>query len=59
MNPVREAASAAAGLGWVMGATTLLFLVGFAGWAVWAWLPRNRAALEAAARLPFEDGDTP
>ena len=57
MNPVRQAAAEAAGLGWVMGVSMLIFVVGFTGWVVWAWLPANRARLEAAARLPFDDGD--
>ncbi len=57
MNPVREAAAQAAGLGWVMGVSMLLFLVCFLGWAVWVYLPVNRARLEAAARLPLDDGD--
>lgn len=57
MNPVREAAVAAASLGWVTGVTTAVFLVGFLGWALWAWLPANRARFDAAARLPFDDGD--
>jgi cbb3-type cytochrome oxidase subunit 3 len=57
VNPVRDAAVEAAGLGWLPGIVTALFLVGFGGWAVWAYLPRNRARFEAAARLPFNDGD--
>jgi cbb3-type cytochrome oxidase subunit 3 len=42
-------------LGQVMGAMTVLFLACFAGWASWAWLPSNRANMDAAARLPLED----
>jgi cbb3-type cytochrome oxidase subunit 3 len=40
-----------------MGVSMLLFLVCFLGWAVWVYLPVNRARLEAAARLPLDDGD--
>lgn len=42
-------------LGWVGSAMTVLFTITFAGWAFWAWAPWNRANMEAAARLPFED----
>lgn len=34
--------------------TLLSFLI-FLGIATWAWWPRNRAAFDAAALLPFED----
>jgi cbb3-type cytochrome oxidase subunit 3 len=37
---------------------TLLFSTCFAGWAIWAWNPKNNARMEAAAHLPFEDGET-
>ena len=36
---------------------TLLSFVIFAGILVWAFLPRRRADFEAAARLPFEEGE--
>ncbi len=56
MNPVRDAAATAA-YGWLPGAMTVAFLVFFVAWAVWAYLPSNRARLEAAGRLPLDDGD--
>jgi cbb3-type cytochrome oxidase subunit 3 len=57
MNPAFRAAAESAQLGWVMGAMTVLFLVLFVGWALWAWHPANRDAMNAAAALPLdEDG---
>lgn len=58
MNPVRDAA-ATAELGWVAGVMTAAFLLFFVAWTVWAYWPGNRARLEAAARLPFDDGVKP
>jgi cbb3-type cytochrome oxidase subunit 3 len=34
-------------------AVTLLGLTAFLGLMVWTWWPRQKAAMEAAARLPF------
>ncbi len=57
-----EAIKAAAGqstdLGWLLGVMTVVFLSVFVGWAIWAWMPSRRAAMEAAANLPLE-GDEP
>ena len=42
-------------------ATAILLVVFVSGWA-WAWSPRRRAAFDAAACTPLEDGpseDTP
>lgn len=58
MNPIKDAV-AAAELGWVPGVMTAAFLLFFIGWTVWAWWPSNRARMDAAARLPFDDGETP
>jgi cytochrome c oxidase cbb3-type subunit 4 len=40
-------------------AVTVASLLLFAVIAAWAWWPRNRAAFDAAAQLPFEGDDTP
>lgn len=56
MNPVRDAVEAAA-YGWVPGVMTVGFLVFFIAWTIWAYHPANRTRLEAAGRLPFDDGD--
>ncbi len=50
-----QGAETVAPMGWVLGLMTALFLLFFIGWAVWAWLPRNQARFEQAARLPLED----
>lgn len=57
MNPVRDAA-ATAELGWLGGVMTAVFLLCFLGWTLWAWWPANRSRLEAAALLPFDDGES-
>lgn len=36
-------------------ATLLLFFLLFSGIAVWAYLPSNRARLEAQALIPLDD----
>ena len=57
MNPVYTAAADNATLGWLLGGMTVCFLLFFLGWVVWAWLPSNRARLDAAALLPLENTD--
>jgi cbb3-type cytochrome oxidase subunit 3 len=57
MNPIFKAAADSLSGGWVMGLMTLVFLGFFVAWTVWAWLPRNREKMEAAARMPLDDGD--
>ena len=56
MNPIKDAV-AGSELAWTSGVMTAAFLLFFVGWAVWAWWPGNRASLDAAARLPFDDGE--
>lgn len=55
MNHVLRAASETAQLGWVMGLMTILFIVVFVCWAVWAWHPANRSRMQRAAAMPLED----
>ncbi len=40
-------------LNFVRSAVTLLSLMTFVGLMVWTWWPRQKAAMEAAALLPF------
>lgn len=40
-------------LNFVRSAVTLLGLAAFLGLMVWTWWPRQKAAMEAAAQLPF------
>lgn len=42
-------------MGLLLGVMTAVFLACFVGWTVWAWMPKNRSNMEAAARLPLED----
>ena len=41
---------------WVSGAMTVFFLAVFVGWTVGAYWPGNKAAMDAAARMPLDDG---
>ena len=59
MNQLYSEAGETARLGWMMGLLTLQFLAAFCAWAWWAWRPANRARLEAASYLPFDDGEHP
>ena len=45
------------GMGEVLGLTTLLFLIAFVGWTVWAWAPSNKLRMEQAARIPLDEDD--
>jgi cbb3-type cytochrome oxidase subunit 3 len=40
-----------------MGVMTAVFLVCFTGWTWWAYSRRNAAAMEDAARMPFDGAD--
>ena len=44
-------------LGWLMGWTTLLFFTSMVGWTLWAYAPSRRAAMDAASRIPLDDGE--
>lgn len=55
MNPIFKAASDSAQLGWVMGATTIMFIAFFAVWTWWAYRPANAAKWEAAGMIPLDD----
>lgn len=54
MTVLKEGA-AAADMGTLMGAMTLVFLVMMTGWIVWTWWPSRRAELEATAQMPLEE----
>ena len=59
MNPlIAEARTTVDGM-WIMGITTLAFLVFFVGWIAWAWWPSRRDAMDRAAMMPFDDDFTP
>ncbi|MBW1880099.1 MAG: cbb3-type cytochrome c oxidase subunit 3 [Deltaproteobacteria bacterium] len=55
MNPVFQAAAEANDLGWLMGVTTILFILSFLGWVWWAYSPSRKAHFEEAGRIPFDD----
>lgn len=41
---------------WLPGLVTALLLLLFLLGIAWAWSPRRRAAFDAAARLPLDEG---
>jgi len=55
MTVLKEGA-AMAQMGWIMGAMTVAFMTAMIGWVVWTWLPSRKAAMDAAARMPLEEG---
>ena len=57
MNPLFREAAQLAQHGWIMGATTLLFIGCFIGWTWWAYSSRNRERMLEAANLPFTEED--
>jgi cbb3-type cytochrome oxidase subunit 3 len=57
MNPVFKEAAYFVEHAWIMGATTVLFFMCFAGWSWWAFAKRNRRRFEEAALLPLTTGD--
>jgi cbb3-type cytochrome oxidase subunit 3 len=56
MNVVLHDAVSTVTTGWIVGLATGAFILFFAGWCWWAWNPKHRSQLEAAARLPFDNG---
>jgi cbb3-type cytochrome oxidase subunit 3 len=57
VNPVLELAAESVRLGWLLGIMTVFFLVCFLAWVWWAYTPRHKGMMEAAAMLPFTDGE--
>jgi cbb3-type cytochrome oxidase subunit 3 len=56
VNPLfAEAAGTVQGT-WVMGLMTVVFLVFFLGWVLWAYAPTRKDYFEEAGRMPFTDG---
>ena len=58
MNPVLHAGAETAQMGWLLGATTVMFLTSMVGWTAWAWWPSRRSIMEDAAWMPLQ-GDQP
>lgn len=56
-DPVIRLAAETTDKGWLLGLTTLFFLLSFVGWAVWAYHPALRSSWEACGRIPLEDED--
>ena len=56
MNPIIREAADGAQLGWLMGLTTVVFVLAFLFWVWWAWTARNKTRWEADSRLPLNDG---
>lgn len=57
MNPLIEEARNVSQMGWLLGIMTVVFLAVFVGWFLWAYDPGRKKDMEAAARMPFNDGE--
>ena len=55
MNHVLD--SAVVEYAWLMGVTTVLFMVCFVGWTWWAYSKPNRERMNEAALLPLLEDD--
>jgi cbb3-type cytochrome oxidase subunit 3 len=53
MNHILHAGARSVELGWLLGLTTIVFLLCFLGWTWWAYSSRNRERMDQAARLPL------
>lgn len=56
MTYIHTDAAATASLGWLAGIATIIFMVSFTWWIVTIFSNSARPRLDAAARLPLEDG---
>jgi len=56
MNPLFEQAERIVSGGVFMGVMTGVFLAFFIGWALWAYAPHRKDDMDAAARMPLDDG---
>jgi len=56
VNPLLREAAASVQMGWLLGATTVVFLGCFLAWVWYAYTPRHKELMEEAAKLPFMDG---
>lgn len=56
MNPVIRMAAETTQHGWILGATTIVFVTCFVGWVLWVYRPADRTAWEQAGRMPLDDG---
>ena len=55
---IKGAAAESTQLGWLMGWMTVVFVAVFVGWALWAWLPSRKGAMDAAARIPLDNDES-
>jgi len=53
VNPIFREGAELARYGWLMGATTVLFLTCFIGWTWWAYARVNRSRMDEAALMPL------
>ena len=41
----------------LLGVMTVVFLVFYVAWTLWAWSPKNRALMNESAYMPLDEGD--
>jgi len=57
VNQVLHSAAESTDHGWLIGVATVIFVLLFVSYTVWAFSSRSREYLEEAAQLPFDDDD--
>ena len=57
MNTLRLEAAAGVGMGWLLGAMTIVFFAAFLYWVWYAYAPSHKSRLDQAALLPFDGGE--
>ena len=57
MNPLYNQAEATVQGGVFLGVMTVIFLVFFVGWALWAYDPSRKDEMDEAARMPLDEGE--
>jgi cbb3-type cytochrome oxidase subunit 3 len=56
LSHITHDVAATASYGWVLGLTTAFFLATFVGWVFTMYRASAKPLLDAAARLPLEEG---
>jgi len=56
VNPLLREAAGSVQMGWLLGATTVVFFACFLAWVWYAYAPKRKELMEEAARMPFMDG---
>lgn len=56
MNHITQEGASTIAYGWVLGLTTAFFIAAFTGWVINLYRGSAKDGLEAAGRMPLEEG---